>query len=134
MNDTKRYLSNNFKVKDMGEASYVIGIEIFRNRPQGLLGLSQKAHINNVLERFRMEKCSTSLVQIQKEDKFSINQCPKNELEHKQMNDVTYASIVGSLMYAQAYTRPDISFVGGMLGRYQSNQGMDHWKATKKVL
>ena len=43
-------------MKDMGEASYVIGIEIFRNRPQGLLGLSQKAHINNVLERFRMEK------------------------------------------------------------------------------
>ncbi|XP_057958511.1 secreted RxLR effector protein 161-like [Malania oleifera] len=50
------------------------------------------------------------------------------------MKDVPYASIVGSLMYAQTCTRPDISFVVGMLERYQSNPGMIHWKATKKVL
>ncbi|XP_047266247.1 secreted RxLR effector protein 161-like [Capsicum annuum] len=50
------------------------------------------------------------------------------------MNDIPYASIAGSLMYAQIYTRPDISFAVGMLGRYQSNPRMDHWKAAKKVL
>jgi len=48
----------------MGEAYYVIGIEIFRDRSQGLLGLSQKAYINKVLERFRMYKYSTSPVPI----------------------------------------------------------------------
>ena len=37
-------------------------------------------------------------------------------------------------MYAQVCTRPDISFAVGMLRRYQSNSGLDHWKATKKVL
>lgn len=37
-------------------------------------------------------------------------------------------------MYAQTCTRPDISFAVGILGRYQSNPGMDHWKAAKKVL
>ena len=37
-------------------------------------------------------------------------------------------------MYAQTCTRPDISFVVGMLGRYQSIPRMDHWKATKKVM
>lgn len=37
-------------------------------------------------------------------------------------------------MYAQVCTRPDISFAVGMLGRYQSNPGIDHWKAAKKVL
>ena len=41
---------------------------------------------------------------------------------------------VGSLMYAQTCTRPDISFVIGMLGRYQSDPGFEHWKATKKVM
>lgn len=64
LHDTKKYLSNNFEMKDMGEASYVIGIEIFRDRSQGLLGLSQETYINKVLERFRMEKCSSSLVLI----------------------------------------------------------------------
>ena len=50
------------------------------------------------------------------------------------MESIPYASVVGSLMYAQTCTRPDISFAVGMLGRYQSNPGMDHWKAAKKVL
>ncbi|XP_070012944.1 secreted RxLR effector protein 161-like [Nicotiana tabacum] len=31
-------------------------------------------------------------------------------------------------------TRPDISFVIRMLGRYQSNPEIDHWKAAKRVL
>ena len=43
LHDTKIYLSNNFEMKDMGEASCMIRIEIFRNRLLGLLGLSQKA-------------------------------------------------------------------------------------------
>ena len=49
LHDVKNYLSSNFEMKDMGEASYVIGIEIFRDRSQGILGLSQKAYINKVL-------------------------------------------------------------------------------------
>jgi len=50
------------------------------------------------------------------------------------MENIPYASVVGSLMYAQTCTRPDISFAVGMLGRYQSNPGLEHWKATKEVL
>ena len=134
LHQTKKYLSRNFEMKDMGEATYVIGIEIFRDRSQGLLGLSQKTYINKILERFNMEKCSAGVVPIQKGDKFNAIQCPKNELERVQMRNIPYASVVGSLMYAQTCTRPDISFAVEMLGRYQSNPGLDHWKAAKKIL
>ena len=61
-------------------------------------------------------------------------QCPKNDLEQKQMEAISYAYVVESLMCDQIYTRPGISFAMGMLGRYQSNPGSDHWKAAKKVL
>ncbi|KAJ0495145.1 putative RNA-directed DNA polymerase [Helianthus annuus] len=50
------------------------------------------------------------------------------------MSQIPYASVVGSLMYAQFCTRPDIAYIAGMLGRYQTNPGLDHWKAAKKVL
>ena len=40
LHDVKEFLSKNFEMKDMGEASYVIGIEIFRDISQGVLGLS----------------------------------------------------------------------------------------------
>lgn len=73
-----------------------------------------------------MENCSRSVVPIQKGDKFILKQCPMNELQRKQMENILYASIVESLMYAQVCTRPDISFAVGMLGKYQSNLGMDH--------
>ena len=36
----------------MGEASYVIGIQIHRDKFQGILGLSQETYMNKVLERF----------------------------------------------------------------------------------
>jgi len=50
------------------------------------------------------------------------------------MKNTPYALAVGSLMYAQVCTRPDIAFAVGVLGRYQSNPGIDHWKAAKKVM
>ena len=134
LSDVKKYLSSNFEMKDMGEASFVIGIEIIRNRSQGLLSLSQKGYIDKVLKRYGMDKCSIGKAPIQKGDQFSKMQCPKNELERKEMERIPYASVVGSLNYVQTCTRPDISFAVGMLGRYQSNPGMDHWKAAKKVL
>jgi hypothetical protein len=49
------------------------------------------------------------------------------------MKNIPYASAIGSLLFAQVCTRPDIAMAVGMLGRYQSNPGMEHWKAAKKV-
>jgi len=53
-------------------------------------------------------------------------QFPKNDWEQKQMEDIPYASVVGSLMYAQTCTRSDISFAVAMLGRYDSSPRLKH--------
>nr|AAV24758.1 putative polyprotein [Oryza sativa Japonica Group] len=76
----------------------------------------------------------TSPAPIMKGDKYEKFQCPKNEYEAAQMKSIPYASAVGSIMYAQVCTRPDLAFVTGMLGRYQSNPGLEHWKLAKKTL
>jgi len=65
-----------------------------------------------------MDNFSIPLIPIQKGDKFSLMQCPKNDLEQKQMENIPYASVVGSLMHPQTCTRLDVSFAIGMLGRY----------------
>lgn len=100
LRESKEFISKNLQIKDVNEASYVIGIEIFQNRAQGLLELSQKTYINKLLERFRIKKCLLSIVPIKKGDTFNIMQCSKNELKHAQMEMIPYASIFGSLMYA----------------------------------
>ena len=132
--DVKQFFYKNFDMKDMGEASYVIGIKMYRERSRGILGLSQETYINKVLERFNMKNCSPSVAPILKGDRFDLNQCPKNDFEWEHMKNIPYALAVGSLMYAQVCTRSDIAFVVGILGRYQSNPGLDHWRATKKVM
>ena len=49
------------------------------------------------------------------------------------MSQVPYASAVGSLMYAMVSTRPDIAHAVGVLSRYMSKPGKDHWTAVKRV-
>ena len=50
------------------------------------------------------------------------------------MKVVSYASAVGSLMYAMLRTRPDICFAVGMVSRYQSNPGQEHWTTVKYII
>ncbi|XP_073042101.1 secreted RxLR effector protein 161-like [Primulina eburnea] len=50
------------------------------------------------------------------------------------MRKIPYTSAVGSLMYDQVCTCPDIGYLTRMLGRYLSNPGVEHWKAVKRVL
>ena len=90
-------MSSKFEMKDLGEASYVLGIEIHRDRKKGVLGLSQKAYIEKVLEKYNMHKCSASPTPIVKGDRYGVFQCPKNEYELNQMRSVPYASAVGSI-------------------------------------
>jgi hypothetical protein len=134
LHDCKAFLAKHFEMTDLGEASYVLGIEISRNRSEGLLGLSQKAYIEKILNRFNMQNCVGTDVPISKGDKFSRDQAPKTDQEKLEMVDKPYASLVGSLMYAQVCTRPDIAFSVSVLGRFQSNPGQPHWVAGKRVL
>ena len=64
----------------------------------------------------------------------SSNQCLKTNTEIERMRGIPYASAVGSLMYAMLCTRPDICFVVGMVSRYQSEPGEEHWIAVKHIL
>ena len=121
LHETKRFLTKNFEMKDLGDASFVLGIQILRDRSQGILGLSQKSYIEKVLSRFGMKDCSPGDTPVAKGDKFSLKQCPKTDLEIKEMQKIPYSSAIGSLMYAQVCTRPDIAFIVGLLGRYLSN-------------
>ena len=42
INATKRWLSSVFEMKDMGEARFVLGVEIIRDRPKNLLVYARK--------------------------------------------------------------------------------------------
>ena len=53
LRDTKKFLSNKFEMKDLGNASYVLGIQIYRDRSKDILGLSQKGYIEKLLQKIQ---------------------------------------------------------------------------------
>eukprot|EP00253_Pinus_taeda_P029318 PITA_29318 len=65
--------------------------------------------------------------------KLSTEQCPKTQEEEEDMSRVTYASAVGSLMYAMVCTRLDITHAMGISCRFMSKPGKEHWTAVKWV-
>ena len=81
-----------------------------------------------------MHKSEPKPAPITQGEKFGTFQYPKNEYELEQMKSVPYASALGSIMYAQVCTRPDLTLATGLLGRFQLNPGKDHWKAIKRTL
>jgi hypothetical protein len=68
--ETKRFLSSNFYMKDLGEASFVLEIEIHRDRRKGVLRLSQKTYLKKVLKKFSMHACNHTPAPIVKGDKY----------------------------------------------------------------
>ena len=130
----KDSLKKSFSMKHLGEAAYILGIKIYRDRSKRLIGLSQSTYINKVLKRFSMENAKKGFLPVSHGQSLSKSQCPKTTDEREHMNKVPYASAIGSIMYAMICTRPDVSYALSVTSRYQSDPGVDHWTAVKNIL
>ncbi|GKD23230.1 retrotransposon protein, putative, ty1-copia subclass [Tanacetum coccineum] len=132
--DVKSWLGKSFAMKDLGEAAYILGIKIYHDRLKRLIGLSQNAYIDKILKRFRMDTSKRGTIPMQPNVDLSNTQGPSTPAEVKRMKGITYASAVGSIMYAMRCTRPDIAFSQNLTNRYQQNPGESHWTAVKNIL
>ena len=72
-------------MKNLGDASFALGIQIYRDCSRGILVLSQKSYIKKVLKRFNMQDCKSGDTSVAKGDKLSLSQCPRNDFEVKEM-------------------------------------------------
>ena len=66
--------------------------------------------------------------------RLSSAQSPTTAKDKEEMSVIPYASAIGSIMYAMLCTRPDVNLAVSLVGRYQSNPGMEHWTAVKNIL
>ena len=76
--ETKKFSTLKFDMKDLGVASFVLGIEIHRDRRKGVLGLSQKAYLEKILKKYGVHTSKPTPAPIVKGDSFGKQQCPKN--------------------------------------------------------
>ncbi|GJS46402.1 retrotransposon protein, putative, ty1-copia subclass [Tanacetum coccineum] len=100
LQDVKSYLERCFAMKDIGEAAYILGIKIYRDRSKRLIGLCQSAYIEKILKRFYMENSKRGTIPMQEKLKLSKSQGASTPAEIQRMQNILYALAFGSIMYA----------------------------------
>ncbi|GJZ14943.1 retrotransposon protein, putative, ty1-copia subclass [Tanacetum coccineum] len=71
---------------------------------------------------------------MQEKLKFSKSQGASTPAKIQRIQNIPYASAVGSIMYAMRCTRPDVTFAHNITSRFQQNPGDAHWTAVKNIL
>ncbi|GKD09619.1 retrotransposon protein, putative, ty1-copia subclass, partial [Tanacetum coccineum] len=134
LKEVKDYLGKCFSMKDLGEAAYILGIKIYRDRSKRLIGLSQSAYINKILKKFNMHNSKIGYLPMEVKHELSNEMFASTPEEVAYMKKVPYASAVGSILYVVRCTRPDVAFAQNLVSRYQHNPGKLHWVALKHIL
>ncbi|KAJ9565695.1 hypothetical protein OSB04_001661 [Centaurea solstitialis] len=65
LQSVKTWLGKCFSMKDMGDAAYILGIKIYRDRSRRLIGLSQSTYIDKVLKKFNMQDSKKGFIPMQ---------------------------------------------------------------------
>ncbi|GFS33516.1 hypothetical protein Acr_00g0028940 [Actinidia rufa] len=114
----KSQLSQEFEIKDLGEAKIILGMEIKRDKVKGIVWLTQTQYLKKVLQKFGMDS-STKLVCMPLASHFKLSTfiSPRTDDEQKHMANVPYANAIGALMYAMVCIRLDISHAVSMVSR-----------------
>ncbi|GJZ53297.1 retrotransposon protein, putative, ty1-copia subclass [Tanacetum coccineum] len=134
LQDVKSYLGRCFAMKDLGKASYILGIKIYRDRLRCLIGLCQSSYIEKILKRFHMENSKRGSIPMQEKLRLSKSQGASTPAGLKFMQNVPYASAMGFIMYPLRCTRPDVAFAQNITSRFQQNPGDLHWTTVKNIL
>ena len=118
MSSVKVWLSSQFDMKDLGEANFILGIKLWQDCKNKMLGFLQARYIDKVLEQFSIQNSKKELLPFRHGVPLFDDQRPKTQEEESMMRQVPYTSAVGSLMYAMLCTRSDICYSVGMVSRY----------------
>ena len=132
LSKVKIQLATQFQMKDLGDEQYVLGIKIMRDRKNRIIVLSQENYIDCILSKYNMQDSKKGFTPFRYGINHSQDLCPKTTEER--IHEGPYASTIGSLMYVMLCTRPDICYSVGIVSRYQSNLGREHWIAVKHIL
>lgn len=133
MKEIKRKLST-FKMKDLGQINYCLGINFKHNHASNRISMDQEGLIENIIQKFNMEDCKPAPIPLNPSIKLTKTMSPQNKEEQEEMSTVPYRNLIGSLMYLATSTRPDIMHAVSLLSQFNENPGLSHWKAAKRVL
>eukprot|EP00253_Pinus_taeda_P016749 PITA_16749 len=124
INHVKSSVKNKFEMTDLGHLHYFLGLQVLQSK-EGI-SLSQSKYACGLLCHFHMEYCKPTPSPFQSGAKLFVT-CTSPEVDA-----TLYRQLVGKLLYL-THTRPDLSFVVGLIARFMQNPHESHWKGTKRI-
>lgn len=115
-------------LKDIGEASFCLGIKITRDFTAGKLWLDQENYTNKILEKFKMTECKPIATPIDTSCKLT-----KSQEVNSNIHKFPYQEAIGSLLFLAGVTRPDISYAVHVVSQFSNNPNETHWTAVKRI-
>nr|GEZ64925.1 hypothetical protein [Tanacetum cinerariifolium] len=110
LQDVKSWLGKCYAMKDSVEATFILGIKIYRDRSRRLIGLSQSAYIDKILKRFSMDTSKRGTIPMQPNVNLSKSQGPSTPAVVKRMKTLCFGC------------------------GFHHNPGESHWTAVKNIL
>ena len=116
-------------MKDIGKLHYCLGIIVQHDKKKNCLWIHQEQYIIDTIQKYGLTDAKTVStpadlnIKLRKDDSVS-----------KQVNSVTYQSMVGSLLYATVATRPDIAQAVRAVSKFNASPTVAHLTAVKRIL
>ena len=129
----KRRLTQQYEMEDLGEATFILGIDITRDRANRAISIGQSAYVNTLLKRHGMADCNSTSTPMDSAATSDL-MAAADGYESSLTLTRDYQSVIGGLMFAAVCTRPDITFAVNRLSRYCSNPTEAHHAAAKRIL
>jgi hypothetical protein len=129
----KKQFMIKYKMKDLGDAEWILGMKITRDRKKKYLSITQEQYVKGMLKQFDMEMSKAARTP-GGSYKLSKKDCPATIEEARGIDKNNFEAMVGSLLYATISTRPDIAHAVSVVCRYMQNPGKNHIIACKRII
>ena len=128
----KSELSKEFKMKDLGSLTHILGVEVKRDRRNRVMTLHQGSYMRQVLERYGMQDCNPTKLPFTPGLTFTQDDEPTQSPDPQVITE--FRGKIGSLIYAMKQTRLDIAYPLSVLAKHMSNPGPAHIRALHQLL
>ncbi|OQE49847.1 hypothetical protein PENNAL_c0534G08755 [Penicillium nalgiovense] len=121
-------LQKHWELRDMGEATWFLGIRILRDRQQYKLWLCQDSYFSSVAARYHLSSGRKyhSPLPVERMAAF-IGQATASQIHE-------YQQKVGSALYGTIITRPDAAKSASHLAEFLTNPGPQHLEAVDRLI
>ena len=129
----RKELHLTFEMKEE-DPDWLMGFRLIDDRERRTVTILHTQYIDTILERFNLAECNPTSTPMEAGLQLSKSDSPQNEEEKKEMHDVPFRELVGSLLWTSLVCHPEITQAVCQVARFNANPGRRHWEAAKRIL